>query len=179
MAATLKITEGAPSAYPAISGLDLSDEALAAAWQRVEGWIAFRWNERTVECIAEGPGTWRPPLTPSTISTLEIWRDNAWEAITLDPAALGGYSLEAVGPYRFTGTVGENETPPEVVVEAVRRLASYTASAATMATAVGLIKSFQADDLNMETTSPNAVARALQYSGAADLLRPYRNIGGF
>ena len=112
MAVTLRITEGEPDYYPRIVTED--DPAIEreiepairrkvnAAWQRVESYIRYRWNVRSVEYVVEGPGEWTPDLSPTTITTIETWRNDAWEAVMLRPSAFGGYILDFEGPYRFT-----------------------------------------------------------------------------
>jgi len=203
MAVTLRITEGEPENYPRIvidddPTVEMDPEPqirkiVTAAWQRVETYIAHRWNSRSVEYIAEGPGEWHPKLSPSTISTVEIWRDSAWVAVTLEPTPLGGYVLEGVGPYRFTGTVGSLNEPPRAVKDAVFRLVQYFKTVDDMPPEHRIVGSFKTDQepyyqphdlehslraVEIERANPHWVARAMQYSGAADLLRPYRKLGG-
>lgn len=203
MAVTLRITEGEPDYYPRIvfeddPSVEMDHEpqirkVVAAAWQRIEGYIAHRWNERSVEYIVEGPGEWHPPLAPSTISTVELWRDNAWESVTLDPTPLGGYVLDCESFYRFSGTVGSENEPPRAVKDAVFRLAQYFLAVDETPPEHRIISTLKTDqapyyqpgkinhslrELEVERPNPQWIARALQYSGAADLLRPYRKLGG-
>ncbi|GGD30839.1 hypothetical protein [Sinisalibacter lacisalsi] len=175
MAETIKQTENAPESYPdAPSGLSAAAAALDAAmiWQRIEAYVAHRWTARDVIWIVEGDGEWTPPLTPAAVSTVEVWEASAWVETVPLPSPLGGYELPGEGPYRITASVGGG-TVPEVVDQAFRRLAEYWAveekhpGASAFATSVGTL------DLN-ETRAPTWVARAMQHSGAADLLRPYR-----
>lgn len=180
MAATLKITENTPETYPAIE-LPFeapNDEFVPALWRRIESYIRHRWGERDVVFIVEGPGDWTPPMEPATIETVESWRADAWETATLSPSPLGGYVLDGAGPYRFTGAAGSDETPPGDVQEAFRRLAQFFVSVTTAAPAAGLATAFTIDELRVELSSPNAAARAIQHSGAGDLLRRYRKLGG-
>ncbi len=168
--------EGQPAAYPA-APVGLSPDAAAlnpdALWQRLESWIAYRWEPRAVLWIVQGPGVWSPRLKPATVDTFEVWDGSTWAPVTLDPAPLG-YEL-AAETYRLTATVGSTDTPPSAVLEAFRRLAEYLADQATL----GLVATSRtlniAGTIQTESTRPAAwQARALHYSGAADLLRGYR-----
>lgn len=178
MADTIHQEEAFPESYPdAPESLSTAAAAmdLDLIWQRLEGYIAHRWTERAVTWIVEGRGQWKPPLTPSTITTVEVWKGEAWEAATPSPAPLGGYLLPGDGPYRFTGTVGpaEAETPPAVVLEAFKRLAEYSAQSKGKAGAKA--ERIGAGSISLShTRSPSWLAEAMQNSGAGDLLRPYR-----
>lgn len=176
MVETVRQTEGLPTLYPdAPEGLSTAAAALEAdfIWQRIEAYVAHRWTERTVEWIVEGCGEWQAPLTPATIATVETWRADAWETVTLSPSALGGYVLPG-GTYRFTGTVGDDEAEvPAAVLEAFRRLAEYMAGKAGKPGAVS--ESVSAGSVSISTRrSASWIAEAMQNSGAADLLRNYR-----
>lgn len=179
MTTTIKQTEAAPESYPTIptSPAILSDAAAALdpvfIWQRIESYVAHRWTERDVTWIVEGPGEWSPPLSPATISTVEIWAGDDWESVTPDAAPLG-YWLPGAGPYRFTGTVGDDDADlPANVLEAFRRLAEYMAARAGKQGATR--EAVQAGSVSVTTSrSASWLAEALANSGAADLLRPYR-----
>lgn len=174
-AVTIKVTEAVPDDWPSV--VDPSDDALAfadAAWLRVEAYIALRVAERAVEFIAEGCGSWVPPLRPTTITTVERWTGTAWEAVTdLPPSPLGGYELPG-GTWRFQGVAGDDMAePPELVAEAVRRLAAYLAAAPGKPGASS--ESVAAGSVTIATTRSAAWrARAIDNSGAGDLLRAYR-----
>lgn len=175
IASTFSETESIPAIYPdppaGLSAKASTDNALI--WQRIESWIAWRWSVRNVVYIAEGPGDWRPRLTPVALTTFECWRDDAWEAITLRPSPLGGFVLEATAPYRFKGTAGSTDAPPAAVSEAYRRLAEYFGRINTGAPHAGITE-FSALDMMTLKRPAGFIAKAIQYSGAADLLRPYR-----
>jgi len=175
-ATTIRQIEGAPTAYPDVpEGLSTAAAALDAdmLWQRIETYVAHRWTERDVEWIVEGCGEWHPPLTPATISTVEIWRSGAWEAVSLNPSALGGYFLPGDGPYRFQGSVGAGD-PPAAVLEAFRRLAEYMATSARGAPGTSF-ESVTAGSVTVSKRRDEAfAARAMSNSGAGDLLRNYR-----
>lgn len=181
MAITLKQTEVGPASYPrAPYGLSDAAAALnpALIWQRLESYVAHRWTARDVTWIVEGPGEWVPPLTPTTISTVEVWSAaDAWETVTLSASPCGGYDLPATGPYRFTGTVGGGVVPP-AVAEAYRRLAEYWAAAPSTAPGSTSERESLPDlgEIAIER-SPTWVAKAISNSGAGDLLRSYRRAG--
>lgn len=174
MAITIKQTESAPVSYPDVSGLSAAAAALdpAMIWQRIESYIVHRFTARDVTWVVEGAGDWRAPLTPASVATTEIWQDDAWQSVTLSPSAFGGYVLPGCGPYRFTGAAGPEDVP-EAVNEAFRRLAEYLApkrgkpGATSERVEAGSVKVWHTRDAEW-------VARALQFSGAADMLRPYR-----
>jgi hypothetical protein len=181
MPTVIQQVEAAPAKFngrpPRQTVGDALDRFGKVAWQRIEPWIAWRFSPRTVTWIVQGPGDWRPPLTPAVIDTVEVWNGDAWEATTLSPSALGGYALPGCGPYRFTATVGTPATtaPPDIVQDAVKRLAEYLAAEPSVHP--GATSERESDEGLGETAierSPSWVARAMQNSGAADLLRNYR-----
>lgn len=105
---------------------------------------------------------------------MEKWNGTAWEAVTLDASPLGGYDLKGA-TYRFTGTVGDTDDPPETVLLAYVRLAEYFALIATEEGAAGLASG--ADGDYSFQRAPTWAAKAIQLSGAADLLRRWRWLG--
>lgn len=174
---TLRIVEEAPEAWPAApTGLSTAAVAIApeVIWRRIESWIAWRWGPRACIFIAEGGcGPWKAPLCPFTVATVEAWGGDAWSAVTLPADPLGGVQLGSAGYYRFSGTLGADEEPPEDVLEAYRRLAEYLSerhgvdgSSSRSVELGGLRESYE--------RAPTWLARAMSYSGAADLLRAYR-----
>ncbi len=180
MPTTIRQIEGIPATWPdAPAGLSTAAAALPAAmvWTRIETWIAYRYAERTIQWVAEGPGEWLPPLAPATIEDVEKWTGSAWEVVTLDASPLGGYELEGVGPYRFTGTVGvDGADIPAPVSEAFRRLAEYMVADTSGAPAGARTFNQAVPDLASVSfeRSPAWLAQAMAYSGAADLLRHLR-----
>jgi len=178
MATTLKITESPPSAYPTIAtGLASPTAAfLAAVWQRMESFIGWRWGSRSCVFIVEGPGSWASPLQPvTTVASIEFWNaSDAWEAVTPRSDPLGGYCFDA-GVYRVTATIGDPVTPPGAVQEAFRRLANYLAE--NDGSEAGLQKTEIEGLGTVEFAQQHIAARSIQYSGAGDLLRPWRNLG--
>lgn len=179
MATTLKQTETIPE-YPGTPS-GLSDGAAeidpGAIWSRIEAHIAYRYSPRTVVWICEGPGEWTAPLADTVVSSCEMWTGEDWTPYTLKQGPLGGVLLYGEGPYRITGTTGTQQAP-EAVLEAFRRYAEYLGDASAMipetgGTTAGSFKVGDALEKSFQRPS-NWIARALQNSGAADLLRPYR-----
>lgn len=158
-------TEGAPASYPPVGSLVGND--LAAAWQRIEHHIAFRYTPRQVvwrlDCDA---GEWSPPLGP----IVEIEVQGGGQIFTPEIGPMGGYVLPA-GQWTITATVGAGPVPA-VVGEAVRRLWKYLAFEDSLSPGLTRFSSgaFNAS-IRREDIHP---AKALQNSGAADLLRAYR-----
>lgn len=176
MATTIKQTEAIPEEYPDAPTMNAAATALdpVLIWQRIEAYTAWRWSERAVEWIVEGAGQWEPPLSPTTITKAEIWRGEAWEELTLPAAPLGGFMLSGHGPYRFTGTVGEQDADvPVSVKEAFRRLAEYSAQSKGKAGARS--ERIGAGSISLShTRSASWLAQAMENSGAGDLLRKWR-----
>ncbi|MBN9074313.1 MAG: hypothetical protein J0H34_22475 [Rhizobiales bacterium] len=184
MTELLEQIESSPTAYPpAPDGLSTAAAALANAmlWQRIELWVAYRWTERIVVWIMKGPGHFEPLLLPASIGKAEVWQNDAWQELTLPASPLGGLRMIGDGPYRFTATVGGG-TVPESVNEAYRRLAEYWV-AHDGAGEYGLpagVRSFShsVGDVSVSLRGEgNWQGRAMEGSGAADLLRPYRRLG--
>lgn len=177
MIKTLSREESVPSNYPAMpSGLSTEAQNIPsdAVWQRIEGWIAYRWTERQVTWVLEGPGEWEPELKPYQLDTTEVWRGDGYENITLQPGPLG-YRLEFC-TYKIKATVGINQTPPEAVLEAYRRYAEYVADTSEF----GYVATSGTQDidgaLSLSMDRPASwQAKAMHYSGAADLLRAWRS----
>lgn len=184
MVETVTQREAAPDFYPAVpDGLSAAASALDSAvlWQRIESYIAHRFTERTVTWVVDGAGNWDFPLTPARLTSAQRWTGDAWAAVGLADGPFG-YVLPHDGPYRIAATVGDADVP-EGVLEAYRRLAEYLApnsltgpladrpgaSSQSAKISAGMVDV----DLNFDR-APAWLAKAMQYSGAADLLRPYR-----
>ncbi|ROO25559.1 hypothetical protein SAOR_12050 [Salinisphaera orenii MK-B5] len=172
----LKQNEGQPEQYVTdadYAGDDGAPGTVAALWQRIEGYIAHRWHERPVTWVLCGSGDWTPPLTPARVETVEVWRDGAYRTIET-PAGPLGYAFEA-GTYRVKATVGDDVDPPAAVLAAFDRLLHYVQDECALSASVTRASLALGNGLSDEfERSPTWMARALQYSGAADLLRPYR-----
>jgi hypothetical protein len=175
-ATTIRQNESVPATYPdAPDNLSAAAAALPAAmiWQRIESYTSVRYTSRNVVWIVEGCGEWHPPLSPATVSTVEVWSGaDEWETVELSSSPLGGYFLPASGPYRFTGTAGSGDVPP-AVAEAYRRLAEYIAAKPGKPGATS--ESISAGSITIaHRRSASWLAQAMQNSGAGDLLRSYR-----
>jgi hypothetical protein len=174
MAIIIRAIEDAPEAFPdAPSGLSAAAAALdpAMIWRRLEAYLAHRWSEREVIWTVEGPGEWTPPLTPATLETAEYWDGSAYVETALAPGPLG-HELEAY-TYRLTATVGGGPVP-EDAAEAFRRLAEYLAADAGTPGSSRYSVTIGGNLSEAIDRNPAWMARALQNSGAADLLRRYR-----
>lgn len=178
MTATIKQLESLPENYPAVPHPAVANSLdRSMIWQRLEAYIGYRWSERAVTWIAEGPGEWEPPLSPAVIETFEVWsRAGEWESTTLTASPCGGYYLPATGPYRFTGIVGDDDSDiPATIMQAYALLAEYMAQKAAKAGASS--ESVAAGSITLShRRSASWMAEAMQNSGAADLLRPYRRV---
>lgn len=176
MAVTLKEDEGIPAEYPTVAAT-LSDAAVAldaaAIWQRIESYCAHRWTPRQVVWIAEGPGEWLPPISPASIATGEIWISKSWTACALDAGPLGGIILHSPAQYRIIANVGGGDLPP-AVAEAFRRLAEYLADEPDRAGVSSYSVNLGSAISESYSRNPAWSARALDLSGAADLLRPWK-----
>lgn len=162
--------EGTPLDYPAMpDGLSdaAKDIAPAAVWERLESWMSYRYGERTVEWITHGSGIFKPRLKPAELDKIERWTGGDWEEIDPAPSPVGVRVHDGI--HRFTFTVGSDEIPDTVAL-AYRRLAEFWAETTT---ADAGLTSVTDGDYSF-TRSATAHARAMQYSGAADLLRAYR-----
>jgi hypothetical protein len=164
--------EGQPESWPEVSGV--TGDLLAVCWQRVEHHIGRRYAARQVVwTLTTCGGEWVPPLSPVTlIEDAFRWQDGDWQAVNLKRGPFG-WILPA-GNVQIDAIVGGGLVPA-AVDEAVKRLADYL-SAESLAPSGARSYSINIDQAVSESVSmmPNHMARALQNSGAADLLRPYR-----
>lgn len=137
-----------------------------ATWARFEAWCSYRWGKREVVWLVHGGGTFRPPLLPAQLTRAERWENDAWEELA---PTTGPFGLSFPdGAWRLTYQVGADHVR-EDVLEAAQRYESYVAELAGMAGA-----SSMRDGDYAVTRAATAMARALELSGAADLLRDYR-----
>ncbi|RKF22722.1 hypothetical protein D6851_05865 [Altericroceibacterium spongiae] len=165
--------EGTPESYPAIEGV--TGDLLETCWTRVEHYCGQRWApRRVVWTLRSGGGEWKPPLGPILISEAFGWKDGDWQPVTLRRGPFG--LMLPCGNVQIEASVGSNSgaSIPAAVKEAIKRLAAYlTAQSPVPAGA----RSYSANVGQLSeavSIDPAAMARALQYSGAADLLRAYR-----
>jgi hypothetical protein len=170
----IKQFEAVPAAYPdAPTGLSTEAASLDAdmIWARIEAYTAHRYTPREIVWTVEGAGDWMPPIIPVNTITAEVWESGQWSDTTLQ-AGPYGYCLIGDGPYRIVADVGGGDVPAPVS-GAFMRLAEYladdpgTAGASSTSISIGPIE----ESLNR---APIWLARAMQYSGAGDLLRQYR-----
>jgi len=176
----LKQFEDEPSEYPPTpSGLSVKATELDAnmVWARIEAYTAHRFTQREVvwTLLGDGGDEWHPQLTPIVSKQAHIWANDAWEAVKLVDAPLG-FCLPSGGTYKITAQVGGGNVPAPVS-GAFERLAEYLAGARSSTDEPGASNSkfSVGSTINFEVTrSPAWLARAMQLSGAADLLRPYR-----
>lgn len=166
MTATLKQTEALPESYPAVDGV--TGDALAAAWQRIEHHIAWRFTPRDVVWYVETDGgEWQAPLAPVVTISVQTAGNAPYEP---ERGPMGGWVLPC-GPVTVTASVGGGAVPA-VVSDAVRRYARLLAAGDAMPAGVTRFDSgaFSAA-VRRDEINP---AAAMVNSGAADLLRPYR-----
>jgi|SRR5579883_145698 len=184
-AVTRRQTEAPVFNYPTVPGLNPPALAkdrnfMGAVWQRVESYIAYRFVPRAVTWLIDGPGDFVPPLTPVTITKIERWDDTGdtptYEEITAPATADGGYRLCRCQLYRFTGTAGADDPIPLAIQQAVARLANYVACPPGKPGASVESYTLGGDLMQRIERNPAHMAMALQNSGAADLLRPFRRI---
>jgi hypothetical protein len=182
----LKFEEAEPSVYPDLIAFDGEGEALdpvtpdRALWQRIEAYIAHRWTPRQCVWTVEGPGVWLPHLSPVSNASVDGWDDTTftWSSADPSPTPLGGFVFYGCRTYRITTTVGDTVLPvPQPVIEAYMRLYDYAAEACAVPAGANSYGLKIGDGLDETIArSPNWLARAMQQSGAGDLLRGYRRI---
>ncbi len=182
----LKFEETEPATFPDLILFDeegLAEEPIIpdrALWLRIESYISRRCTPRHCVWTVNGPGDWRPHLNPLSGATVDVWDDTTktWSGVTSEATPVGGVYLPRCQTYRITGTVGDtNDSVPQLVVEAYLRLTAYFSE--TRHTVPGSSNySLRIGDGFAEeiTRSPAWMAKALQYSGCADLLRSYRQV---
>ena len=173
----LQEAEATPAAYPATpSGLSTPAAALDAEmiWERIEAYTRTRYTAREVVWTVEGreDASWTPPLSPVVSHTAEKWENGAWVSTTL-PDGPVGLCLPSHGVFKVTAQVGAGD-PPAAVSEAFRRLAEYMADDTDRAGVSSYSVNMGGAIQESYQRSAAHAARALQNSGAADLLRPYR-----
>lgn len=168
MIEAIRQIEALPEFYPEVEGV--TGDALDAAWQRIDHYIAYRFAEREVTWYLDASaGEWLPPLAP--IGTI-LAQTGDGDPYVPEAGPMGGYVLQE-GQTVVTATVGTDDVP-SAVTEAVRRLAAYLATAdsipagMTRFTSGSFSASMRREDM--------AQARAMVNSGAADLLRAYRRV---
>lgn len=178
MVQVIKQTESVPFYPDAPSGLSCKAAELDAnmIWARIEAYIAHRFSVRSVEWLVEGAAgdQLEVPLGPLVSFTAERFVHGDWSDVELLPAPFGVY-LPSDGSFRINARIGSDDVPP-LAAEAFRRLAEYLAGGRKTVNEPGASNfGFKVDQLEWSVQrNPAWVAKAMQNSGAADLLRAYR-----
>lgn len=164
--------ESEPESWPAVEGV--TGDILAICWKRVEHFIARRFVPRQVVwTMTTSGGDWQPPLGRIYEADAFVWANGDWESATIKRAP-GGYVLPC-GNVQINCTVGQpGASIPASVKEAVKRLAAYLTAEPVMPAGA---RSYSANVGQLSesiSADPAGQAKALQNSGAADLLRSYR-----
>ena len=187
-----------PLAYPDVphAALALPDYGKPAAWvwQRIEKYCNWRWTPREVQIEVDGCGWISLPVRPLRVTKLEYfdemvsyrWSETSWTEFTPASAARqrGGKIYSPFNHTRITGIAGEDNPAPEAVIHAAVRLHTYLAHGSEGFPLWATSRSHTAETNDGEGVSSNRnesfqrpanyIAKAMQNSGAADLLRPYR-----
>jgi len=181
----VRYQEAEPSSYPNLIGYDEEGDQLdpiipdRSLWRRIENYICLRHTPRQAIWSIVGPGTWEPHLSPLSAVSVDVWSetDYTWSAVTPVQTALGGFDFAERKTYRITGTLGDTSEVPQLIVMAYQRLAEYCEDTALTPAGASSYSNRIGDGLD-ETIerSPAWLARALQNSGCADLLRSFRRI---
>ena len=166
MAETWHQKEAIPATYPTAES--------PALWARLEAYTAHRWTPRAVTWLLNGRGGWFAPVALAELVEADRGAGGAWEETTLSPAPMG-YVMPC-GRFKVIATVGADNAAPAVVLEAFDRLKAYVTAelggvpgASTYSVNIGQLS-------ESISRNPAFMARALDNSGAADLLRPYRRV---
>lgn len=170
---TARQEEADPAGYAAVAGV--TGTALATAWQRIEHYIAWRFTPREVvwRVLSDG-GEWLAPLAPVVSLVASVGGETPYEP---ERGPMGGWMLPS-GIVTATASVGAGPVPA-AVAEAVKRLADYMAADSVLPAGA---RSYSANVGQLsETISADAAhaGRAMQNSGAADLLRKYRKVASW
>lgn len=166
--------------YPTVSHDLSADLSADVVWQRIEAWVNWRWSPREVVWLVEGCGEFVPPLHPATVTSVEFWSDEAYAPDVTRSGPLGGVLLTAAGVYRIKATVGAGPVPA-AVESAFARLYDYFLACGAEEYEGARSYSLTAVSGAAKRVSRHAEwkARALELSGAADLLRPWAGKAGY
>jgi len=181
VALTLKIEEGEPASWPEVEDLrliGLPEKYEAVFWRRIEDYLGRRYAARAVTFFVEGPGEWTPPIEPVSGLSVEVFDAGGWASVEPEATAFGGFVLPATGPYRIAGTAGDDSEPPQLVKSAVAALAGYAAAADSNAPRGASAYSMSVGGVIEERVrrDPAFLAKAIDYSGAGDMLRHLRRV---
>lgn len=149
-----------------------------ALWARLESYVCRRWTSRqAVWTVKSGGGAeFIPHLLPVTISSTDLWDDvlYVWTAATCPPTPFG-ILLPSCGTYRITAVIGSDTPVPPLVIEAYRRLHEYCADSERLSGASQhSLKIGEGGIDEVIERAPTWLAKAIQNSGAGDLLRNFR-----
>ena len=155
-----------------------------AVWDRLESYVAHRWTPRqAVWTVQGGDDLFTPHLSPLSSVVIDQWDSvlKVWETSTTATAAPTGYCLPCADTvYRITATVGANADPvPQIVVAAYSQLDRYMKELYSSDAPAGSAEHSLSLDAGLTESvkrSPAWLAKAMQYSGAGDLLRGYRRV---
>lgn len=163
-------TEEQPSTRP--EGFE--DESV---WRRIEQYIRWRWQSRPVQWTVHGTGLFVPALRPLEVVTVQRWstlEGGEWRHVTPCCAPFG-VELPGSGFFRVAGIAGDDTPTPDDVLEAYERLRDYIAGIKDEGHVGATTISDGVPGVSQTVRRPAAaMARALEYSGAADILKAYR-----
>ncbi|MEM8574193.1 MAG: hypothetical protein AAGF48_06120 [Pseudomonadota bacterium] len=152
-------------------------------WVRLEAYTAYRFWPREVVWNVEGPGDWSVPLYPATIEKVEAWLDDAWTETTAYGPSPHGLNFPSDALYRITADVGRWSSDTNTCLvypfdEAYRRLAEYIAADGIPNYSKIVWNSVGRSGGHIGLRPYYWMPKALQLSGAADILRNYRRAPG-
>jgi len=179
--------EEIPDSYPevpltALAAPDFGPPA-AWVWARIEAYCSWRWTPRVARLEVYNHSGWiRMPVRPFRVTKLEICNSSGqfweWTELDISCAPQRGWNIYAPGLNTcIRGIAGENNPAPGAVIHAAVRLHTYLAHQPESFPLWATSKSHAQGDSNDGFQRPaNYIAKAMQHSGAADLLRTYRRL---
>lgn len=181
-----KEVEALPERYPpnylTFKTAEVIGWFVTTSWERIEAYIRTRYTPRQVIWTIEGneDDEWCPPLSPIVSKTVKKWENQAWVSASLSDGPIG-LVLPSSGIFEITAQVGAGD-PPNAVLTAHRKLSWYLSTDPELAGNLSYQTSDSYDRPEAYSTSTSKqftrlashAAKAMQNSGAADLLRPYR-----
>jgi len=137
-------------------------------WDRLESFCNFRWSETVMEFVVNPPCEiqWQPPYEPFLI--MEVNGEPA------EPDEYGAVKIRDKSIIR--ATIG-GAVPSATVLKAYQRLADYFAAENEAPAGVQRYSVTIGDISETYSMRSDHLSRAMQNSGAADLLRKYRKAG--
>jgi len=175
MAAFQEAVAGDPDADPPVPAIPAGRLSWAALWARLDQWVVFRWTPRAVDwwVRTEREIEFVPRLRPLvSVDEVQVFESGAYASRTIERTARGVILPES-GDWQVTATIGAAPTPPDAT-EASRLLAEYWATQLDALPGVHTSKLSVGGSFDtQEERDPRFMAKALELSGAADLLRRY------